>query len=115
MTTPEPPTPSSAPSFDDEDGYQGPATVVVDDADLAVEVDLRGHFEPIDGRYRWYGRVRENAELDRLLAGRKRAARLRTPHGTAPGELSDPDTWGRYRIMGASTPPFPIPTESTIL
>lgn len=123
MTTPERPDPSfdaHDPPFDasfddDEDGYQGPATVTVDGTELAVEIDLRGHFEPIDGRYRWYGRVRENAELDRLLGGRKRAAELRTPHGTAAGELSDPDPWGRYRIMGASTPPFPIPTESTIL
>jgi hypothetical protein len=93
-----------------EDGYTGPATVLVDERELAVEVDLRGHFQPIDGRYRWYGRLRPNAELAELLGGRKRAAALRTPHGTAEGELSDPDTWGRYRITGVSTPPFRVPT-----
>ena len=96
--------------FDDEDGYTGPATLILDEREVPVEVELRGHFQPIDGRYRWYGRVRPNAELSELLGGRKRAAQLRTPHGQAQGELSDPDPWDRYRIMGASTPPFAVPT-----
>jgi hypothetical protein len=96
--------------MDDEDGYTGPATLIIDERELAVDVELRGHFQPIDGRYRWYGRVRQNAELSALLAGRKRAAVLRTPVGEAEGELSDPDPWDRYRIMGASTPPFAVPT-----
>ncbi|HEY2696460.1 MAG TPA: DUF4873 domain-containing protein [Pseudonocardiaceae bacterium] len=96
--------------MDDEDGYTGPATLIIDEWELAVDVELRGHFQPIDGRYRWYGRVRQNAELSALLAGRKRAAALRTPGGEAEGELSDPDPWDRYRIMGASTPPFAVPT-----
>jgi hypothetical protein len=93
----------------DEDGYQGSATLIIDGQELPVEVELRGHFQPIDGRYRWYGRVRRNAELSTLVGGRKRAAVLRTPAGEAEGELSDPDPWDRYRIMGASTPPFAVP------
>jgi hypothetical protein len=94
-----------------EDGYRGAATLVVADRELTVEVSLRGHFQPIDGRYHWYGRIAENAELDELVGGRKRTALLRTPDGEATGELSDPDTWRRYRISGTSTPPFTVPTE----
>ncbi|HEX3792820.1 MAG TPA: DUF4873 domain-containing protein [Pseudonocardiaceae bacterium] len=104
-----------------EDGYQGSAALLLDGQDgqdgsadsveLAIEVTLRGHFQPIDGRYRWYGRVNQDAELDRLVGGRRCAATLRTPHGQAAGELSDPDTWGRYRIMGTGRPPFPVPTS----
>ncbi len=97
-------------SVADEDGYTGPATLVFDETEVEVEVELRGHFQPIDGRYRWYGRVRPNAEVSALVAGKKRAALLRTPAGEATGELSDPDPWDRYRIMGASTPPFVVPT-----
>ena len=86
--------------MDDEDGYDRPATLVVDERELAVDVDLRGHFQPIDGRYHWYGRLRANTELDELVGGRKRTAVLRTPEGEADGEVSDPDPWRRYRITG---------------
>lgn len=95
---------------DDEDGYTGPATLVVDSTEFQVRVELRGHFEPIDGYYRWYGRVTRHEALDELLGGRKHRAEIRTPDGAARGELSDPDPWGRYRILGTSTPPFRLPT-----
>jgi hypothetical protein len=102
MTEPEP-------DDDHDDGYTGSATVVVAERELTVEVDLRGHFQPIDGRYHWYGRLRPNQELADVCGGRKTAATLRTPVGRAAGELSDPDPWGRYRIAGVGTPPFPVP------
>ncbi|MGH3620815.1 MAG: DUF4873 domain-containing protein [Sciscionella sp.] len=97
----------TAPAEYDE-GYTGPATLVLDDAEVSVTVMLRGHFQPIDGYYHWYGRVAENAELNELVGGKKTTAILRTPHGAVAGELSDPDPWQRYRITGRSTPPFPV-------
>ncbi|WP_020668013.1 DUF4873 domain-containing protein [Amycolatopsis nigrescens] len=95
---------------DDEDGYVGTATLVVDETELTVEVQLRGHFQPIDGYYRWYGRIKANEQLTALAGGKKKKAEIRTPDGTATGEISDPDPWDRYRIMGTSTPPFHVPT-----
>ncbi|MDQ0377223.1 DUF4873 domain-containing protein [Amycolatopsis thermophila] len=97
-------------SADDEDGYTGPAQVVVEGTEIAVEVELRGHFQPIDGYYRWYGRIAPNAELDALCGGRKKTGEIRTPEGSATGEFADPDPWGRYRVLGTSTPPFTVPT-----
>jgi hypothetical protein len=94
-----------------DDGYTGRATLVVEDREVPVEVDLRGHFQPIDGRYHWYGRLAADPALDELLGGRKRTAVLRTDDGEAAGEVSDPDPWRRYRITGTSTPPFAVPTE----
>lgn len=96
---------------DDEDGYQGPATLVFDDAELAVELTLRGNFEPVDGRYHWYGRVAVDQALTHRLGGRQGRALVRTPHGEAAAHLADPDPWGRYRITGTSRPPFEIPTS----
>jgi hypothetical protein len=96
---------------DDEDGYHGPATLVFDDAELAVELTLRGNFEPVDGRYHWYGRVAVNPVLTDRLGGRQGTAVVRTPHGEAVAHLADPDPWGRYRITGTSRPPFEIPTS----
>ena len=94
-----------------EDGYQGRATLVVDEKELTVEVDLRGHFQPIDGYYRWYGRIKANPTLSELAGGKKHKVEIRTPEGSAHGEISDPDPWDRYRIMGKSTPPFAVPTS----
>lgn len=116
--TGEPNPENTAGPHDAEDGYHGAATVLVgaagepggDAAEFAVDVDLRGHFQPIDGRYRWYGRISQHAGLAERVGGKRTAVALRTEHGEAAGEVSDPDPWGRYRIMGVSTPPFPVPT-----
>ena len=92
--------------MNEEEGYAGPATLIVDGSELAVTVELRGQFEPIDGRYHWYGRVTENAQVTALVEKGAREAVLRTPQGRATGTLTDPDPWGRYRVGGVSTPPF---------
>lgn len=96
---------------DHEDGYTGTATLVVDERELEVEVELRGHFQPIDGYYHWYGRITHSEALTELAGGRKKRVRLHTPHHSADGEISDPDPWDRYRITGTSTPPFAVPTS----
>lgn len=87
--------------------YVGVAEVL--DADeatgLPVEVQLRGHFQPIDGRFHWYGRISESP----ALAERHRSGAtivLKTPHGIAAGRIADADPWGRFRITGHGTPPF---------
>jgi hypothetical protein len=89
-----------------EDGYSGQARLSIGDAWFDVRVELRGHFEPIDGRYHWYGRIARNESLAELLAGAKAPGVLQTPHGSSPCEVSEPDTWQRYRLTGYSTPPF---------
>jgi hypothetical protein len=95
-------------SHADEEGYTGPATLVVNEQELAVEVELRGYFQPIDGYYHWYGRVTDHAGLADLVKGKRTTARITTPEGEAAGELSDPDPWNRYRITGTSRPPFQV-------
>lgn len=83
------------------EGYAGPATLTTAAGDLAVEVRLRGGFQPIDGRFHWYGRV---AGHERLASGDR--VTIRTEHGDAEGRLSDVDPWGRLRIAGTGRPPF---------
>ncbi|OLR90150.1 DUF4873 domain-containing protein [Actinokineospora bangkokensis] len=94
----------------EDDGYTGQAVLLVNDQEFPVQVELRGHFQPIDGRYRWYGRIATDQALTEAVQGRKTACVLRTPGGESPGELSDPDPWGRYRVMGSSRPPFVVQT-----
>ena len=92
--------------FDDEDGYQGTAVLEVGGRRYEVRVDLRGYFQPIDGRYHWYGRIAPEAELAGSLTAGRTKGTLTTSHGSAPAEVGDPDPWGRYRVEGVSTPPF---------
>ncbi|WP_235737821.1 DUF4873 domain-containing protein [Nocardioides alcanivorans] len=86
------------------DEYDGPATLSVDDRQVPVEVTLRGAFQPIDGRFHWYGRVTATDALDDVRSGAM--ATLTTPHGTAEAKLSDLDPWRRFRITGTGRPPF---------
>ena len=88
------------------DGYEGTAVVEVGRSRFDVQVRLRGHFQPIDGRYHWYGRISAHEGLDGLLGSGKAAGVLTTAEGSAPCELSEPDPSGRYRVTGISTPPF---------
>lgn len=94
-----------------DDDYRGAAVVFTADDEAHVDVVLRGNFEPIDGRFHWYGRITASAEVDRLTAGRKKEVVLRTPHGEAAATLSDPDPWNRYRVSGLGYPPFDVATD----
>jgi cation diffusion facilitator CzcD-associated flavoprotein CzcO len=90
----------------DTDGYEGTAVVEVGRSRFDVQVRLRGHFQPIDGRYHWYGRISAHEGLDGVLGSGKAAGVLTTAEGSAPCELSEPDPSRRYRVTGISTPPF---------
>lgn len=89
----------------EEEGYAGDAELFHDGTVCAVQVELRGHFQPIDGRYHWYGRVAASPEVDALAASGASVV-LRTPEGEATGKMSDRDPWGRFRITGTGRPPY---------
>lgn len=83
----------------------GARTSTTADGEIAVEVRLRGHFEPLDGRFHWYGRIAANPELaDSVQSGA--TVVLETPHGRAQAWLADVDPWGRFRVSGTGRPPF---------
>ncbi|MGA4792190.1 DUF4873 domain-containing protein [Nocardia sp. AB354] len=94
--------------------YLGPAVVVLDDREFTVRVRLRGHRQPIDGIYRWYGRVDPDAALDAAAGNRKRRVTLRTTEGAANAILGDRDFWGRLRLVGHSAPPYRISTADDL-
>jgi len=89
------------------EGYDGPAALVTDGGAVAVRVVLRGVFQPIDGRYHWYGRLTGGEPVDALVASEAGVV-LRTPYGAADARLADRDPWGRYRVTGTGRPPFPV-------
>jgi Domain of unknown function (DUF4873) len=81
--------------------FAGPAEIRDGEDIVEVTVDLRGGFQPIDGRFHWYGRVGRD---DRLTSGDR--VTIRTEFGAAEGRLSDVDAWGRLRVAGTGRPPF---------
>ena len=92
----------------DDDGYEGPAELVVDGRAVAVTVTLAGHLDPISGHYRWYGRVAATPEVTELAAAGARTVLLRTPHAEVGTKLTDVDPWGRPRVEGFGAAPFPV-------
>ena len=87
-----------------QEEYAGRATLSIGDSLVEAEVTLRGHFEPLDGRFHWYGRI---AHTDDLAAERSGTTlTITTPHGRAEGRINDVDPWGRFRISGTGAPPF---------
>lgn len=95
------------PEHDDEDGYRGPAHLVVGDDAIDVEVVLGGHLEPLDGKYHWYGRIAQNDVVDAAKKSGATTARLVIGDGPgADGRLAEHDAWGNMRITGTGPPPF---------
>ena len=92
----------------DGDGYAGPAELVDGDAVVPVDVTLAGHFDPISGKYSWYGRVAASAEVTRLVGSGVRKVVLRTPFAQVETALSDVDPWGRPRVEGLGATPFEV-------
>jgi hypothetical protein len=91
-----------------DDGYDGPAELINGAAVVAVTVTLRGHFDPISGKYSWYGRVAASPEVAALVDGGARRVRLRTPVAEVDTSLSDVDPWGRPRVEGFGSAPFEV-------
>jgi hypothetical protein len=94
----------------DEDGYDGPAELIDGTTAVAVDVRLRGHFDPISGKYSWYGRIAASPEVAELVHGGARTVRLRTPHAEVETALADVDPWGRPRVEGFGDAPFEVLT-----
>lgn len=92
----------------DEDGYEGPAEIVDGDTHVPVDVKLSGHFDPISGKYNWYGRVAASPQVAALVGDGSRKVVLRTPFAQVETALSDVDPWGRPRVEGFGATPFEV-------
>jgi hypothetical protein len=100
-----------------DDGYEGPAELIDGERVIPVDVKLAGHFDPISGKYNWYGRVAASPDVAALVENGARKVRLRTPHAEVETSLSDVDPWGRPRVDGFGAAPFQVlstlPEESS--
>jgi hypothetical protein len=91
----------------DAEEYRGPATLRIDDTDLAVQIRLSAQFEPVEGRFRWAGRTTPDETLRDMVGGGLREALLTIPGSPQRSvRLSEPDPWGGVRLSGVGTPPW---------
>ena len=86
------------------------ASLVDGDREYPVELRLSGHFQPIDGRFHWGGRMSAGPEVVALLrSGRRDLHLVGTPGGApVPVRLAELDPWGGIRVTGVGAPPFEL-------
>jgi cation diffusion facilitator CzcD-associated flavoprotein CzcO len=87
---------------DDDDTYDGAATLEIGGSRHSVHVRLTGHLDPIDGNYHWQGTV-----LDRLPSLKQaRAGTLTVGERSAPARIIEQTPWGTHSVAGVGTPPY---------
>ena len=95
---------------DVDDTHRGPAVLTADGREIDVDVHLTGHLQPIDGSFRWYGRITAHPDVTALHRGGHTEVLLRLPGGPdRAGKLTELDPWGHARITGSGQPPFRYP------
>lgn len=93
----------------DEDEYQGEAILTAGETELAVRIHLGGNIQPLDGSYRWYGRITRDEAVTELHASGVRDVSIRVPGGTdTPAKLAEIDPFGNARVTGTGHPPHPL-------
>ncbi|MFC7533341.1 DUF4873 domain-containing protein [Actinoplanes sp. GCM10030250] len=91
----------------DGEEYRGPATLTLDDGQVAVEIRMSARFEPVEGRFRWAGRTGPDDVLRERVGSGLRKATILVPGAIETAvRLSEPDPWGGVRISGTGTPPW---------
>jgi hypothetical protein len=91
-----------------DETHRGPAFLGSEGSEIAVEVHLTGHVQPIDGSYRWYGRIAKNPSVTALHQAGRKDVTVRLPGRVAvPALLAESDPWGNIRVTGTGRPPFP--------
>jgi hypothetical protein len=93
----------------DDDYYLGEATLIADGAEHPVRIHLGGNIQPIDGSYRWYGRVTRDDAVTELHRTGVRDVVIRVPGGVdTAGRLAELDPHGNARVTGTGPPPHPL-------
>lgn len=102
------PAPVLSGAWEDEE-YQGEATLTAGGTELTVRIHLGGNIQPLDGSYRWYGRITRDDAVTELHRSGVRDVLVRVPGGEdTPGKLTELDPLGNARVTGIGRPPHPL-------
>jgi hypothetical protein len=89
-----------------DDGYAGPALLVAGEDRIEVTVALGGHFEPLDGRYHWGGRVAPGGGVAELVRAGTRDAYLVIDGRERALRMIDVDPWGGVTVRATGPAPW---------
>ncbi len=91
---------------EDNETYDGDATLEIAGTGHPVRVRLTGHLNPIDGHYHWQGTVFGSlADEDVKQA---RTATLSVGERSAPARIVERTPWGTHSVAGVGAPPYPL-------
>jgi len=88
----------------EDEVYDGPAAVHIDDDIHDVRVRLTGHLDPIDGRYHWQGTVFDELPDENP----PQRVRLAVGERIAEARIAERTPWGTYSVVGVGEPPFAL-------
>ncbi|NUR73978.1 MAG: DUF4873 domain-containing protein [Hamadaea sp.] len=74
--------------------------------ELAVRVHLSGHWQPVDGRFHWGGRISPSTDVVQLVRSGRREVTVCIGEQSAKGRLGEVDPWGGVRVTGVGAPPW---------
>lgn len=94
----------SSAATEDDQTYDGAATLTLAGARFRVRVRLTGHLDPIDGNYHWQGTVFDS--LPETSLTHARAATLTIGGRSAPARITEQTPWGTHSVAGVGPPPY---------
>lgn len=98
----------SSSAREDNEIYDGAATLTVAGTEHPVRVRLAGHLDPIDGRYHWQGTVfgSSSQPLPDETLRQARTATLTVGDRSAPARIVEQTPWGTHTVAGVGAPPY---------
>ncbi|QUR69928.1 DUF4873 domain-containing protein [Mycobacterium spongiae] len=95
----------SSGTAEDNEIYEGAATLTLAGTRHRVRVRLTGHLDPIDGNYHWQGMILDSLPKDaRTHTG---PTTLTVGEHTAPARVVERTPWGTHSVAGVGAPPYP--------
>jgi len=91
---------------EDNETYDGDATLEIAGTGHPVRVRLTGHLNPIDGHYHWQGTVFGSLADGALKQAR--TATLSVGERSAPARIVEKTPWGTHSVAGVGAPPYPL-------
>jgi hypothetical protein len=94
----------------DDEAYAGRAVVQIESVHYPATIVLAGHFEPLDGRYHWGGRILPVGEVAEAVRRGVHGATLHIGDRRFAVHLTEVDPWCGVRVRAVGPPPWAVAT-----